>query len=87
MSEVRGKVEIIFHARAVPLALSSLATEAHISGEMVNAVVPEERQEAALDALRRERIPLISLNPVRGSLEEYYVQKLQATEISKGAGA
>jgi ABC-2 type transport system ATP-binding protein len=84
-SEVRGKVEIIFYARSVPDSLTSLGAETHLSGDMVNAIVAEEKQEAALDALRRERIPLISLNPVRSSLEDYYLQKLQV-EI-KGAGA
>ncbi len=84
-SEVRGKVELIFYGRSVPAALTRLGAEAHVSGDMVNAVLPEERQEAALEILRRERITLISLNPVRSSLEEYYIQKLQTTE--RGAGA
>jgi len=30
--------------------------------------------------LRRERLTLISLNPVRSSLEEYYIQKLRTIE-------
>jgi ABC-2 type transport system ATP-binding protein len=84
-SEVRGKVELIFYGRSVPAALIGIGVEAHVSGDIVNAVLPEEQQEAALDILRRERIRLISLNPVRGSLEEYYIQKLHATD--KGAGA
>jgi len=58
----------------VPLALTGLGAEARISGDMVNAVLPEAQQEAALDVLRRERIKLISLTPVRSSLEEYYIQ-------------
>jgi ABC-2 type transport system ATP-binding protein len=86
-SEIGGKVELIFYARSVPAGLTSLGADAHLSGDMVNAVLPEDRQEAALEILRRERIKLISLNPVRSSLEEYYVQKLQATEACKGAGA
>jgi ABC-2 type transport system ATP-binding protein len=85
-SEVQGKVEIIFYANSAPAALAGLGAETRISGNVVNAVVPEEKQEAALDLLRRERIQLISLNPVRSSLEEYYVQKLQ-TESRKGVGA
>lgn len=85
-SEVQGKVEIIFYANAVPTALAGLGAESRISGNVVNAVVPDENQEPALDLLRRERIQLISLNPVRSSLEEYYVQKLQ-TESRKGVGA
>jgi ABC-2 type transport system ATP-binding protein len=86
-SEVEGKVEIIFCAPNVPAALTKLGAEARVSGDMVNAVVPEENQDAALEILHREHLRLISLNPVRSSLEEYYVQKLRPRENGKGAGA
>jgi ABC-2 type transport system ATP-binding protein len=86
-SEVEGKVEIIFCAPTVPAALTKLGVEARVSGDMVNAVVPEEKQDAALEILSREHLRLISLNPVRSSLEEYYVQKLRPRENGKGAGA
>ncbi len=86
-SEVRGKVELIFYAHSVPVALTALGAETHVSGDMVNALLPEERQEAALEILRREHLKLLSLNPVRSSLEEYYIQKLQSSPIQKGAGA
>ena len=66
--------------------MNSLGAEARVSGDMVNAVVPEKQQEAALEVLRREHIKLISLTPVRRSLEEYYIQKLRPTESGKGAG-
>ena len=54
---------------------------------MVNAVLPEEQQEAALDVLRRERLKLISLTPVRSSLEEYYIQKLRPAETRRSCAA
>jgi hypothetical protein len=62
---------------------------------MVSAVVPEDQQDAALEVLRRERLKLISLTPVRRSLEEYYIQKLRpnttedtrTTENRKGVSA
>jgi ABC-2 type transport system ATP-binding protein len=85
-SEVRGKVEIIFYAHSVPAALTALGAEGHVSGDIANAVVPEEKQETALEVLRREHFKLISLNPVRSSLEEYYIQKLQSAEARVGAG-
>jgi len=85
-SEMQGKVEMVFFAPRVPAALTSLGAEARISGDMVNAVLPEEQQDAALDVLRKEHIKLISLMPVRRSLEEYYIQKLRPTESKKGAG-
>jgi ABC-2 type transport system ATP-binding protein len=86
-SQVVGKVEIIFAGQVVPAALSGLGAQAHVSGDVVSAVLSEQHQDAALEILRRDRLRLVSLTPVRRSLEEYYVQKLQPTEISKGVGA
>jgi ABC-2 type transport system ATP-binding protein len=85
-SQSQGKIEIIFCAQKVPAALLQLEAEARVSADMVNAVLPEEQQDAALEVLRRERIKLISLTPVRKSLEEYYVQNLSPAEIRKGVG-
>jgi len=85
-SQTQGKVEIVFCAQKVPAGLISLGAVASASGDMVNAVLPEEQQDAALEVLRRERLKLISLTPVRSSLEEYYIQKLQPTEVRKEDG-
>jgi ABC-2 type transport system ATP-binding protein len=82
-SEKHGKVEIIFCATKVPAGLSSLQVEASVSGDMVSAVLPEEQQDAALEVLRRERLKLISLTPVRRSLEEYYIQKLRPNNATE----
>lgn len=90
-SGAKGKIEIIFYGKSAPTGLTGLGAEARVSGEMVNAVLPEDQQDAALEVLRRERLKLISLTPVRSSLEEYYIQKLQSSEareqeIRKGVG-
>jgi ABC-2 type transport system ATP-binding protein len=75
-SSVAAQVELIWNGSAVPSGLSALGAECHISGDTVRAVVPEAQQEAALEILRRERLRLVSLTPVRPSLEEYYLQKV-----------
>jgi ABC-2 type transport system ATP-binding protein len=82
-SETQGKIEIIFYAQRVPVGLTNLGAEASVSGDMVNAILAEDQQDAALEVLRRERLKLISLNPVRSSLEEYYVQKLRPAEAAR----
>ena len=79
-SQTQGKIEIIFYAQVIPAGLTKLGAEARISGAMVNAVLPEEHQDAALEVLRTERLKLISLTPVRNSLEEYYIQKTRPSE-------
>ena len=86
-AQSQGKVEIIFCAHAVPTGFASLGAVTRVSGEMVNAVVAEEKQEAALEILRRDHLRLISLAPVRNSLEDYYGQKLRPRERCMGAGA
>lgn len=82
-SGTQGKIEIIFYASKVPADLTRLGAVAKISGDMVNAVLPEEQQDAALEVLRRERLKLISLTPVGKSLEEYYIQKLQPGAVER----
>jgi len=52
----------------------------------VRAVIPESQQDAAIDALRRERIRLIAITPLRTSLEAYFVEKLQNTPAESAAG-
>lgn len=89
-SQTLGKVEVIFQGRSVPAGLSKLGAESHVSGDVVSVTLPEGNQDAALEILRSERARLISLTPVRPSLEEYYVQKLQSAPgkaAAAGAGA
>jgi len=82
-SQTQGRIEIIFYASRVPAALTQLGADARVSGNIVNAVLPEKQQDAALEVLRRERLKLISLTPVRRSLEEYYIQNMRPLESPK----
>ena len=82
-SSVASKVELIWNGKAVPAAFSGLGAECHVVGETIRAVLPEAEQEAALEILRRERLRLISLTPVRSSLEEYYLQKVKAAGVGQ----
>jgi len=86
-AQVQGKVEIIFASHVVPAGLKNLAAETRVSGDVVIAAVSEEHQDAALEILRREKIRLISLTPLRRSLEEYYVQSVQPRVGKMGVGA
>ena len=83
-SNVHGKVEVVWQGTRVPSSLKALEAECHVTGDTVRAVLPEENQDAAIDALRREHLRLISLIPVRASLEDYFVQKLAPREKVEG---
>jgi ABC-2 type transport system ATP-binding protein len=73
---VHGKVEIIWQGASVPSGIKALGAECHVAGDTMRVVLPEESQEMALDALRREHLRLVSVAPVRMSLEEYFVAEL-----------
>jgi hypothetical protein len=68
----------------VPASIKALGAECHVTGDTVRAVVDETQQDAAIDALRRERIHLIAITPVRTSLEAYFVEKLRRAETTAG---
>jgi ABC-2 type transport system ATP-binding protein len=83
-STVQGTVEVIWQGQQVPASLKALGADCHISGDTVRALLPESQQDAAIDALRRERVRLIAITPVRTSLEEYFVEKLRVAETTAG---
>ena len=86
-SSVQGKIELVWAGNAVPASMKSLGSECHVTGDTVRAVLPDNQQDAALEALRREHLKLISLVPVRTSLEQYFVEKLKRVEQSAGGKA
>ena len=86
-SSVHGKVELVWHGTAVPASLRALGAECHITGNTVRAVLSEANQDTALEALRRERLRLISVTPVRTSLEDYFMQKMQPAGATVGGRA
>jgi ABC-2 type transport system ATP-binding protein len=83
-SSVEGKVEVVWQGSFVPAGVKSLVTECHSTGDTVRAVVPEANQDAVIDGLRREGIRIISMTPVRTSLEEYYLRKLKPSQAAAG---
>ena len=86
-SSVQGKVEVIWQGTQVPASIKALGAECHVTGETLRAVISENQQDAAIDALRRERIRLIAITPLRTSLEAYFVEKLQRSETTAGTTA
>jgi ABC-2 type transport system ATP-binding protein len=83
-SSVQGKVEVIWHGTQVPASIKALGGECHVTGDRVRAIIAENQQDAVIDALRRERLRLIAITPVRTSLEAYFVEKLRRAETTAG---
>jgi ABC-2 type transport system ATP-binding protein len=84
-SSVHGKVELVWQGTTFPASLRALGGECHITGDTARTVVPDEKQDEAIDALRREHLRLISVVPVRTSLEDYFLQKVTPAQAVAGA--
>jgi len=76
-SGVRGKVEIVWQGTSVPAAIKSLGAETHVAGDTTRAIISEQNQDAAIEAVRCENLRLISVTPVRVSLEDYFMAQLK----------
>lgn len=86
-STIQGKVEVIWRGTQIPASMRALSSECHVSGDRVRAIINEKQQDAAIDALRRERLRLIAITPLRTSLETYFMEKLQNVEESVATAA
>jgi ABC-2 type transport system ATP-binding protein len=81
-STVQGKVEVVWQGTLIPASMKALTSDCHVTGDRARAVISEKQQDAAIDALRRERLRLIALTPLRTSLETYFLEKLQHIDAS-----
>jgi ABC-2 type transport system ATP-binding protein len=82
---VQGKVEVVWQGSQIPASMKALGADCHVSGDNVRGIVDENQQDAAIDALRRERMRIISITPLRTSLEAYFVEKLQHSQAAAGS--
>src|ERR1700688_4294542 len=64
-STVQGRVDVVWHGTQVLASMKALGAECHVTGDTIRAVMLEGNQDAALEALRREQLRIISLIPVR----------------------
>lgn len=73
-SRLSGHFEVMW--LGAPSALKKVAV--HHSGETARAVVAEADLDNVLEVLRREGGRLVSVNPVRNTLEDFFVERLGA---------
>jgi hypothetical protein len=61
-------------------AVSGSLIESHVTGETVRGIVRSEDLDSLLDELRRQRAKLISVTPLQGTLEEYFLARTAEQE-------
>ena len=72
------RIELIWQGAAAIPAIQSLGCDCRTSGEVNRALVGASQLDAAIDILRRHRAHLISITPVRASLEDYFLERLSS---------
>ena len=78
------RMEVLWQGdAALTKDLAELGAESRITGDQVRAVVPEAKLGAALDLLRNHHARLISVTPVRTTLEDYFLERLADSKEAK----
>jgi ABC-2 type transport system ATP-binding protein len=72
----RREVEVVCSGAQAIAELSTLGAVCHATGDIVRALLPERLLEEALAALRKNQARLISVTPVQGTLEDYFLQSI-----------
>jgi ABC-2 type transport system ATP-binding protein len=76
LAESSKKLEVVWEGGNAG-ALRSLGSNFRETGKVSCVVVEEPKLNSALDALRSAHARLISVTPVRGTLEEYFLKHLE----------
>jgi ABC-2 type transport system ATP-binding protein len=78
--EVSGKTEIIWEGDGARAGIEALGGVAHSSSGALRTVLPEEKLNGAIDAIRNGGGKIVSITPVRVTLEEFFLEKLNSSE-------
>ena len=79
-TSVAGRSEVIWDGAHALSAVSSSLIESHVTGETVRGTIRSEDVDSLLEQLRRERARLISVTPLHGTLEEYFLARTAERE-------
>lgn len=78
------RMEVLWQGdAALTREVAALGAECRVTGDQVRAVLPEAQLNAALDLLRNNRARLISVTPVRTTLEDYFLARLADSKEAK----
>jgi ABC-2 type transport system ATP-binding protein len=70
-----GKAEVIWQGVAALSPLATHITDSHVTGDTVRATVSAETLDLVLEKLRQQQARLVSVTPLHGTLEDYFLAK------------
>ncbi len=72
-SQGAGKTEVVWQGAAALAAVSGSLEESNVTGETVRGIIAASGLDALLEKLRGQHARLISVTPIHGTLEDYFV--------------
>ena len=81
--EVSGKVEILWEGAGAIAGIEALGGKPNAVSGTMRVVLAERALDAAIDAIRNGNGKIISITPVRVTLEEFFLQKLKTEELAE----
>ncbi|HEV3041733.1 MAG TPA: ABC transporter ATP-binding protein [Candidatus Angelobacter sp.] len=82
-SKTAATSEVVWQGSHALASAGSLVSETHTTGEIVRAVVAAHDLDMLLEKLRQQHAQIISVTPVQGTLEDYFVSHTSETEQAR----
>jgi ABC-2 type transport system ATP-binding protein len=79
-SSAAGKTEVIWEGASALGSVSSYTLDSHVTGDTVRATISADSLDPMLDRLRQQRARLISVTPLHGTLEQYFLSRTSDQE-------
>lgn len=82
-SSIGGKTEVIWEGSGSVPRVAELLMESHVTGDLVRATVASENLDTLLARLREYQGRLISVTPLHGTLEQYFLSRTSEPEAAR----
>jgi ABC-2 type transport system ATP-binding protein len=79
-STAGGKTEVVWQGAEALATIARYALESHVTGDTVRATVQSDSLDPVLEGLRQQRARLVSVTPLHGTLEEYFLSRTSQQE-------
>jgi ABC-2 type transport system ATP-binding protein len=79
-SQTAGRSEVIWEGAAALSAVERFVAESHVTANTVRATVSSENLDSLLEKLRQQHAKLVSVTPLHGTLEEYFLARTSEQE-------
>jgi ABC-2 type transport system ATP-binding protein len=83
-AKVNERVELIWQGDSALGAMNKMGCDCRSSGDVIRALLASSQLDAAIDVIRNHRGRLISVTPVRASLEDYFLERLSTPSQTTG---